>query len=420
MGRVAPGRQGLLDEARHAPSMRPGGASLRCPGGAGSGRAGAVHHALPGQHRAKARRPDPRGGRVPHHHARDRRSHLRRGREQAARDSARARRRAPGRLEARRPQPDLLARGRQRSLSPVERPRARRRGRRGLRLAGHPGLGRAVAADHLHGPDRRRADHDPALHASHQAAADQALLVELGPLGGRGRGRGVQGRAARGGRVPARSQALSQAGGTRAQGNPAARAAGHGQDPAGQGGGSRVERHVLRPVRVVVRRDVRRARCRAHPAPLSPGAQGGPGDHLHRRARRGGRNARQGHLGREGPDAESAAGGARRLLGHRQHRGDRRLEPAREARFGPVAARPLRPPDLRHAARPQGPALDPRGAHTRQAADRERRPGDHRPPDQRPDRGGPGQPLQRGRDLRRARPPRRRSARRTSRPRSSG
>ena len=70
---------------------------------------------------------------------------------------------------------------------------------------------------------------------------------------------------------------------------------------------------LLRPVGLLVRRDVRRPRRGPHPAAVPPGAQGGAGDRLHRRARRGGRHARQGHLRREGPDAQPAAGGARRL-----------------------------------------------------------------------------------------------------------
>src|ERR671914_57653 len=70
-----------------------------------------------------------------------------------------------------------------------------------------------------------------------------------------------------------------------------------------------------------------------------------------------------------------------------------------------VAAGPLRPPDLRRAARPEGPPLDPPGAHAQQAAGEGHRPRDGRAPDERPDRGRPRQPLQRGGDLRRARPP---------------
>ena len=41
--------------------------------------------------------------------------------------------------------------------------------------------------------------------------------------------------------------------------------------------------------------------------------EAGARDRLHRRARRGGRHARQRRVGREGPDAQPAAGGARRL-----------------------------------------------------------------------------------------------------------
>ena len=144
-----------------------------------------------------------------------------------------------------------------------------------------------------------------------------------------------------------------------------------------------------------------------------------PGDHLHRRARRRRRHARQGHLGREGPDAQPAAGRARRLRRPRRDRRDRRLQPARQARPGAAAPGPLRPPDLRLAARPQGPPRDPRRAHARQAAGREGRPRHRRPPDQRPDRRRPGQPLQRGRDLRRAATTATSCSRATSRPRSS-
>ena len=190
------------------------------------------------------------------------------------------------------------------------------------------------------------------------------------------------------------------------EGHPPARSAGHGQDAAGQGGGARVQREVLRPVGLLVRGDVRRAGRRAHPAPVQGGAQERPRDHLHRRARRGRRHARQRHLGREGPDAQPAAGGARRLR-HRRRRGGRgRLQPAREARHGAAAAGALRPPDLRHPARPQGPPRDPARAHARQAAGGGRGPRGGGAPDQRPGRRRPGQHLQRGSDLRGPRAPR--------------
>ena len=54
-------------------------------------------------------------------------------------------------------------------------------------------------------------------------------------------------------------------------------------------------------------------------------------------------------------------------------RGHRRVQPAREARPGAAAPGPLRPPDLRLAARRRGPRGDHGGAHARQAA-RQRRP----------------------------------------------
>ena len=62
------------------------------------------------------------------------------------------------------------------------------------------------------------------------------------------------------------------------QGHPAARAAGHGQDAARQGRRARVERDLLRPVGVLVRRDVRRA--------SAPPASGGCSARRARRARR--------------------------------------------------------------------------------------------------------------------------------------
>ena len=245
--------------------------------------------------------------------------------------------------------------------------------------------------------------------AADQAAGDQALVLELRRLGRRGRGGGGQGRAARGGRVHARPQALQGARRARAQGHPAARPSGHRQDAAGQGRGQRVQRDLLRPVGRLVRGDVRGPRRRAHPAAVPPGAQGRPGDRLHRRARRGGRHPRQGHLGREGPDAQPAAGGARRLRRPRRRGRDRRLEHARAARPGAPSPGALRPPDPGHAARPEGPPGDPRRAHRVKAARAGRGPRPDRPPDQRAQRRRPGQHLQRGGDLRRAQPARPRS-----------
>ena len=107
-----------------------------------------------------------------------------------------------------------------------------------------------------------------------------------GRLGRHRRRRRGQGRAAGGRRVPARPQAVQAARREGAQGRPAARAARHRQDAAGQGRRPRVRRAVLLAVGVLVRRDVRRPRRRAHPPPVPRGAQARARDHLHRRARR--------------------------------------------------------------------------------------------------------------------------------------
>ena len=96
-----------------------------------------------------------------------------------------------------------------------------------------------------------------------------------------------------------------------------------------------------------------------------------PGDHLHRRDRRRRRRARLGQQLRARADAQPAAGRDGRLRLDRRPRRDRRLEPAREARPGAAAPGPLRPPDLRLAARRRRPRGDPARPHARQAARRD-------------------------------------------------
>ena len=140
---------------------------------------------------------------------------------------------------------------------------------------------------------------------------------------------------------------------------------GHRQDAAREGGRARVRRPVLQPVGVLVHRDVRRPRRRADPAPVQGGARERPGDRLHRRARRGRRPSRLGHLRRARPDAEPAAGRDGRLRRARQRRRHGRLEHAREARQGAAAARALRPPGLRAAAGHARPPGGSSSVHTR-------------------------------------------------------
>ena len=187
-------------------------------------------------------------------------------------------------------------------------------------------------------------------------------------VGRRRRRRRGQGRAAGGRRVPARPQALPRARRQGPEGHPAARPARHRQDAAGQGGRQRVGREVLLAVGRRVRRDVRRPRRRAHPAPVRDRARQPPGDHLHRRDRRRRRRARLGQQLRARADAQPAAGRDGRLQLDRRPRRDRRLQPAREARPGAAAPRPLRPPDLRLPARRGRPRGDHARPHARQAA----------------------------------------------------
>ena len=214
---------------------------------------------------------------------------------------------------------------------------------------------------------------------------------------GRRRRRG-QGRAAGGRRLPARPGALPQARREGPEGHPPARPARHRQDAAGQGRRQRVRRAVLRPVGGELRRDVRRPRRGPHPAPVRRGAQAPPGDRLHRRDRRRRRRARLGQQLRARADAQPAAGRDGRLLDHRRLRRDRRVEPAREARSGAPAPRPLRPPDPRLAARRGRPRGDPEGPHAQQAARQGSTSTKIARQHRRPDRRRPGQHRQRGGD----------------------
>ena len=259
-----------------------------------------------------------------------------------------------------------------------------------------------LAAHHLHGPARRRGLLADADDAQDGPQADQAGLQPADRLERDRRRRRGQGRAARGRRLPAQPQAFPRDRRPGPEGHPPAWTARDRQDAARQGGRARIGRHVLLTVGGVVRRDVRRPRRRADPAPVQGGTQEVARDRVHRRARRGRRPPRHGHLRRARPDAEPAARRDGRV--HRAQGGgrDRRLQPARQARPRAASAGPLRPPDLRLPARRRRPRADPRGPLAQQAARADRRPQAARPPDRRPDRRRPRQHLQRGGDLRRA------------------
>ena len=149
----------------------------------------------------------------------------------------------------------------------------------------------------------------------------------------------------------------------------------------------------------------------AHPQALRHGAQARARDRLHRRARRRRRRAPELRRlqPRAGSDAQPAARRARRLppLGRRDHGLD---EPPRHARRRAPAARPLRPPGLRLAARPARARADPQRARAQQADRRLGRPHGDRARDGGPDRRRSREHLQRGRHPRDQGRPRRHHA----------
>ena len=138
------------------------------------------------------------------------------------------------------------------------------------------------------------------------------------------------------------------------QGRAAGRPAGHRQDTActcrrRRGGGT-----VLLDLRLGIRRNVRRRRCCPRARPVRTGAQACAGDHLHRRvgcARPRPQSLQHGRARREGANAQSAPGRARRLRSLERPGAARRDQPAGNSRSGTPASRAVRPPG---AGRPAG------------------------------------------------------------------
>ena len=175
----------------------------------------------------------------------------------------------------------------------------------------------------------------------------------------------------RGGQLPQGSREIPGHRRARAQGRAAGGRSGHGQDAAGARGGRRVGRALLLDVGLGVRGDVRGRGRQPGARSLHPGQGARPLHRLHRRARRGGQDARgrrrvRGQRGARA-DPQPAAGGdgrLRRERGHRHHGGH---QPARGARQGAAARRPLRSPGAGRSPRRARARGDPPRA--RQAAD---------------------------------------------------
>ena len=133
--------------------------------------------------------------------------------------------------------------------------------------------------------------------------------------------------------------------------------------------------------RLRLRRDVRRRRRQPGARHVRAGEEERALHRLHRRDRRGRpppRRRLRRRQRRARADAEPAPRRDGRLRGQRGRDPDRRDQPARRARPGAAAPRPLRPAGAGDQPRHQGPREDPRGARAAGAAGGRRRPADHR------------------------------------------
>ena len=131
-----------------------------------------------------------------------------------------------------------------------------------------------------------------------------------------------------------------------------------------------------------LRRDVRRRRRQPGARHVRAGEEERALHRLHRRDRRGRpppRRRLRRRQRRARADAEPAPRRDGRLRGERGRDPDRRDQPARRARPGAAAPRPLRPAGAGDQPRHQGPREDPRRARAPRAAGGGRRPADHRP-----------------------------------------
>ena len=207
----------------------------------------------------------------------------------------------------------------------------------------------------------------------------QAFDRGVGPrhLRGRRRRRRGQGRPAGDRRVPARPAEVPEARRADSARRAAGRPARHRQDADRPRGRGRSERAVLHHFRLRLRRDVRRRRREPRARHVRAGQEERALHHLHRRNRRGRPPSRRGPRRRQRrarADPEPAARRDGRLRAERRHHHHRRDQPARRARSGAAASRPLRPADRDLQPRLHRPREDPQGSRAQGPARARRRP----------------------------------------------
>ena len=214
------------------------------------------------------------------------------------------------------------------------------------------------------GDGRRRRGRDRGLLRVHRQGQEEGQgHARQDHLRRRRRRRRGGGRAQGDTRLPRRSEQVPGGRRGRAEGRAAGRASRHRQDAARQGGRRGSRRDVLLDLGLGLRRVARRRRRGPRPRPVRQSAQDRAGDHLHRRVRRRGAQARRRHRPgqrRARADAEPDPRRDGRLLRRRRACRDGRHQPPGHPRPGAATPWPLRPAGrgrrARRARAPRDPA----------------------------------------------------------------
>ena len=194
-------------------------------------------------------------------------------------------------------------------------------------------------------------------------------------------------------------QKFQKLGGTHSARRAAGRPSRHRQDADRARRRGRSQRAVLHHFGLRLRRDVRRRRREPRARHVRAGEEERALHHLHRRNRRGRPPSRRGPRRRQRrarADPEPVARRDGRLRAERRHHHHRRDQPARRARSGAAAPRPLRPADRHLQPGFHRPREDPQGPCAQGPARARRRPQGRRARHARLLRRGSDEPRQRG------------------------